>query len=56
MRELPLAGDIGACVRACDFFVAFETAGSAAGLRDERDGELDEFRREGAGEGGDEAG
>lgn len=52
----PFAGNVGACVGARDLFVAFETAGSAAGLRDEGDGKLDEFGGEGAGEGGDQPG
>lgn len=38
----PFAGDVGACVGASDLFLAFEAAGSAAGLREEGDGELDE--------------
>lgn len=42
MLGVPFAGDVGACVGASDLFVAFEAAGSAAGLREEGDGELDE--------------
>lgn len=43
---LPVAGNVGAGIVPSHLFFGFEGAGSVAGLREQRPGELDERRGE----------